>query len=94
MLKVYNPEDKSFIEYYSHDISEFDHIERKSAEVCQYSKFFNSHYELVNKIEETVTKHGHPNSLLENGDLNFIEDLEKQIDGINSIQLFSLTKKM
>ena len=30
MLKVYNPEDKSFIEYYSNDISEFDHIKRKS----------------------------------------------------------------
>jgi hypothetical protein len=64
---------------------EFDHIVRTSQEINQYSKFTNLNYDLVCKVEEKVTKHGHPNCLVDDGDLNFVSNLEKQIDGINTL---------
>ena len=93
MLKVFNKEDSSLIEYYSKSDSEFDNIVKTSQQINQYSKFANTNYDLVCKVEEKVTKHGHPNCLIDDGDLNFLSDLERQIDGINTLQLFSLTKK-
>ena len=77
MLKVYNNEDLSLIEYYSQNDNDFDTIHRSSEKINQYSKFANVHYDLVSKVEEKVTKHGHPNCLVDDGDLNFVKDLEK-----------------
>ena len=94
VLKVFNREDNSFIEYYSNDAKELEGIVKKSPNVNQYSKFSNSHYELVSRVEEKVTKHGHPNCSAEAEDLNFMMDLEQQIEGVNTMQLFSLTKKI
>jgi hypothetical protein len=73
------------IEYFSNDIHELDDVTKTSDKVSQYSKFSNSHYELVSKVEEKVTKHGHPNCSTEDGDFNFMRDLEAQIEGINTI---------
>ena len=64
-LKVYQPEDQSLIEYYSHSESDFDDINKSSKKVYEFSKFFNKHYNLVANLEEKVTKHGHLNILLE-----------------------------
>jgi hypothetical protein len=67
IMKVYNPEDQSLIEYFSFGADDFEEIYKNSPMVSQYCKFNNSHYELVNNIEEQVTKHGHPNGLLLDG---------------------------
>ena len=73
------------IEYFSNEVDELAGICKSSEKVSQYSKFSNNHYELVNKVEEKVTKHGHPNFSGEDGDFNFMRDLEEQIEGINTI---------
>ena len=93
VLKVYNKEDDSLIEYFSHSESDFDNIQKSSLNILEYSKFFNKHYKLVARLEEKVTRHGHPSNLLEGEDLDFGTDLETQIEGINMIQLFSLAKR-
>ena len=46
------------IEYHSHSKSDFEGIHKLSPHVVEYSRFYNRHYELVSKIEESVTKHG------------------------------------
>lgn len=76
VLKVYHHEDESLIEYYSHSETDFDNLSKKCSNVYEYSKFFNKHYNIVARLEEKVTKHGHPESLLE-GDLDFGADLEE-----------------
>ena len=81
------------IEYFSHSESDFDNIQKSSLNILEYSKFFNKHYKLVARLEEKVTRHGHPSNLLEGEDLDFGTDLETQIEGINMIQLFSLAKR-
>ena len=45
------------------------------------------------QLEEKVTKHGHPNMLLNEHDLTCGIDFEHQIEGINMMQLFSLAKR-
>ena len=92
VLKVYNDEDDSLIEYFSNSESDFDNIKKTSENIFEYSKFFNKHYKLVARLEEKVTRHGHPSSLL-GDDLDFGTDLETQIEGINMINLFSLAKR-
>lgn len=84
MLKVYHNEDESLIEYFSHDISDFEGIKKDSPQVFEYSKFFNKHYNLVARLEEKVTRHGHPSNNMDE-DINFKKDLEQQIEGINMI---------
>lgn len=60
VLKVYNDEDLSLIEYFSNSDREFENIGTNYGNVLEYSKFQNKHYDLVSKLEEKVTKHGHP----------------------------------
>ena len=43
------------------------------------------------QLEEKVTKHGHPNMVLNEHDLNM--EFDTQIEGINMMQLFSLAKR-
>jgi hypothetical protein len=93
MLKVYNQEDDSLIEYFSHSEEDFIGIHQNSQSIVEYSKFFNKHYNLVARLEEKVTRHGHPSNLLEGEDFEFGNDLEAQIEGINMMQLFSLAKR-
>ena len=92
-LKVYQPEDQSLIEYYSHSEKDFANVQKNSEHVYEYSKFFNKHYNLVANLEEKVTKHGHLNLLLEEQESNFGIDIENQLEGINMLQLFSLAKR-
>lgn len=61
-MKIYCPEDNSLIEYFSNNRSEFDEILPNSSEVKEYARFCNKDYELVAKVEEKITKHGHLNS--------------------------------
>jgi len=75
MLKVYNHEDESLIEYFSINENEFETLHKGSSEVYEYSKFFNKHYNLVAKIEEKVTRHGNP-SFTNADDVVFNDDLE------------------
>jgi hypothetical protein len=93
MLKVYHEEDDSLIEYYSHTEQDFDHLNKQSSDVQLYSKFFNKHYKLVARLDEKVTRHGHPTNMLDENDLEFGNDFEGELDGINMIQLFSLAKR-
>jgi hypothetical protein len=89
MLKVYHKEDDSLIEYFSHTEDDFMNISKTCGKIQEYSKFFNKHYSLVAQLEEKVTKHGHPNMLLNEHDIDF----DTQIEGINMMQLFSLAKR-
>ena len=91
-LKVYNDEDMSLIEYFSNSANEFDHISPHNGSVHEYSRFQNKHYDLVSRLEEKVTKHGHPQGLLDDLQANMSQEL-REIDGINIIQLFSLAKR-
>ena len=93
MLKVYHYEDESLVEYYSHGESDFDNLHKKSRNVLEYAKFYNRHYDVVSELEEKVTKHGHPNMLINDNDVTDNLDIENQIEGINLMQLFSLAKK-
>ena len=61
-MKIYCPEDKSLIEYFSKDAREFDTFIPNTDLVQEYAKFHNSNYDLVAKLEEKITKHGHLNA--------------------------------
>ena len=50
-LKIYNPEDKSFVEFHSHSDDAFDQIIKECDRVSEYAKFLSSHYDLVKHIE-------------------------------------------
>ena len=82
-LKVYYAKDKSLIEYYSHSEDDFANHHKRSSCVNEYSKFFDHHYDIVQKIDE--------------GALDFINnlsiDLENHIEGINLKSMFSLAKE-
>lgn len=85
---MFNKEDNSFIEYYSNDSDELHGIVKTSKNVSQYSKFTNAHYDLVSRVEERVTKHGHPISSAEYvdaKDMDFITEIEQQFEGINTL---------
>ena len=61
-MKIYCPEDSSLIEYFSNSRDEFDEIIPHSSEVKEYARFCNTDYDLVAKVEEKITKHGHLNA--------------------------------
>ena len=75
-LKVYNKEDDSLIEYFSHSETDFHNLDKSSENIYEYSKFFNKHYNLVARLEEKVTRHGHPSNLMKGDDIDFGSDLE------------------
>ena len=51
-LKIYQDEEESFLEYYSHSEVEF----LKPMKIIETSKFFNQHYDLVSSMEDKVSK--------------------------------------
>jgi len=61
--------------------------------VNEYAKFNNQHYELVEQIDDKVTKHGHPNIIIEDTNINLADEVLREIDGVNLLQFFSLAKK-
>lgn len=48
---------------------------------------------MVARLDEKVTRHGHPNNLLNEKDIDFGNDFEEEFDGVNMMQLFSLAKR-
>ena len=84
-LKVYHNEDDSLIEYFSHTEKDFVDLTKNSSSVFEYSKFFNRHYNLVARLEEKVTKHGHPNTMLKDHDSDLVAEIEEEVEGINMI---------
>lgn len=62
-MKVYNPEDSSFIELYTQNDDELLGISKDSDKVKEYAKFYNRNYNIVEGLEEQITKHGHLNLL-------------------------------
>lgn len=100
-LKIYNPKDQSLIEYHSsnaeHDFN-FNHLSREAREVSDYARFDNSHYDIINEIDERVTKHGNTATRV-GGDRNeeekedLHERLERDCSAVNPFSLFSLAKK-
>ncbi len=61
-MKIYSHDDNSLIEYFSANAGEFDSIVPNTDGVQEYAKFYNSNYDLVAKLEEKITKHGHLNA--------------------------------
>lgn len=61
--------------------------------VLQYAKFDNHHIDLVQFLEETITKHGNLNTIQDNQSGDFEYMLEK-LEGFNKLQLFSHAKKL
>ena len=47
MIKVYNEEDNSFVEYCSANDNYFDMIVKKKAQISDCSKFYTKHYNLI-----------------------------------------------
>ena len=59
-LKIYNKKDGSLIEYQSDKNQNLLlNLEKNSPEVTEYAKFSNDHYDLLIKIDESVSKHGY-----------------------------------
>lgn len=64
-LKVYNYEDSSLVEYYSGNCHELDKINRNSKLIDEYAIFTNDHYDMLEIVEEQITKHGNLNGILD-----------------------------
>jgi len=47
MLKIYDEEDDSLIEYFSQNDNDFDIIMENKAHITDCSKFYNNHYNLI-----------------------------------------------
>lgn len=96
-LRIYNSKDKSLIEYFSNKDDELNLIKKDSPFILEYSRFYNDHYDLVNKIEESVTKHGNASGyaqctqVQEDEFLKVVE--ESGVESINMMSLFSLAKR-
>jgi len=60
-MKVYNPEDHSLIELTTQNSEELFKISCNSDNVEEYAKFTNTDYNIVEGLEEQITKHGHLN---------------------------------
>ena len=65
-LKIYNPEDGSLFEYSTNGSGDFDTILPQSKAVKQYAKFTDKQYDLVEYLEEKITKHGNLNFFFNN----------------------------
>ena len=102
-MKIYSHDDNSLIEYYSTDPREFDSIRPNTDGVQEYAKFHNTNYDLVAKLEEKITKHGHLNApvqaksgsfLIDKGgeESQVFERIEAELEGYNMMSLFSLAK--
>ena len=73
-MRVYNPEDQSLIELHTEHEEEFHDLSACSDKVKEYAKFYNRNYNIVEGLEEQITKHGHLN-LAETEDQNNISNL-------------------
>jgi len=92
-MKVYNKEDNSLVEYFSSGKEELKDTVNDLPTIRQYAKFNNSHLDLVQLLEETITKHGNLNCLQEIECFDFETMLDK-LEGFNKLQLFSHAKKL
>jgi hypothetical protein len=95
-MKIYSRDDRSLVEYYSTDLNEFDTIRAETDGVQEYARFSNANYDLVAKLEEKITKHGHlnaPVSAKDGGEDHLIaQQIQTEVEGYNMMSLFSLAK--
>ena len=78
ILKIFNEEDDSHMEYFSHDLNEF-----YQQKLSNFSKFMNKHYDFVQRMEDRFTK---------DSSISIAKDLE-QPEGINLMNMFSQAKQ-
>ena len=88
-MKVFNPEDSSYIELSTQNEEELFNISCHSNTVHEYAKFTNMNYNIVERLEEQITKHGHLN-FDSNSDISNL--IKTQLAGFNMMSLFSLAK--
>ena len=55
-MKVYNPEDRSLVEYFSQSPSDLDNIKPHTNKVKEFSRFYNRNYDVVANLEEKLSK--------------------------------------
>jgi hypothetical protein len=87
VLQVFNSEDNSYMLYESESHPKKTRIR----EADEWVKFSDANHDLVEFIEDMVTKHGNLNSLKESNDKFYSELME--LDGFNKLALFSHTKR-
>ena len=89
-MKIYNPEDKSLVEYCSDDCFSGQDID--ISQLSQLCKFSDKDYDLVGMLDQEITKHG---SIRNDGSQLSQELLEElvNLEGFNKHQLFSHSKK-
>ena len=92
VLKVYNQEDNSLIEYYSQSENEFDEINSHNGSIQEFSRFYDKNFDLITRLEENMTKHGQPIGFLEDKKSNLSQEL-RELVGFNIVQLFTLAKR-
>ena len=50
----------------------------------EYAKFHDKNFDLIQQLEENMTKHGHPGGLLKDSHSNLSQDLQ-EIEGFNIV---------
>ena len=95
-MKIYSADDHSLVEYYSSNPHEFDTIRAETDSVREYARFSNANYDLVAKLEEKITKHGHLNAPVSGKDGSddhlIAQQIQTEVEGYNMLKLFSLAK--
>ena len=94
VLKIFNTEDQSLIEYCSHSAEDFENLNSLSSKVKEYSKFANRHYGIVSKIEEKLAQNSTSHGLLNIDKIASTLNKEEcdELKNINIKHLFSLAK--
>ena len=90
-MKIWNEEDNSLMEYHSKSANDIADVKSTSQEVKEFTRFYNRNYEIVELLEENLTKHGHLN--IQNYVINgTVTDVSKELEGFNLQSVFSLAK--
>ena len=79
------------MEYHSKSAVDIADVKSTSPEVKEFTRFYNRNYEIVELLEENLTKHGHLN--IQNYKINgMVTDVSKELEGFNLQSVFSLAK--
>ena len=82
-MKIWNPEDKSLLEYTSGNLSEVTKLCAKSDDVKSYLNLKDKNFGLIDEFEDKK-------NII--NDQDFMKKLISELDGINTLSFFSLSK--
>ena len=82
-MKIWNPEDKSLLEYTSGNLSEMKKLCTKSDDIVSYLNLKDNNFGLIDEFEDKK-------NII--NDKDFMKKLISELDGINTLSFFSLSK--